>query len=293
MLIPLTAHAGTTVHTRLAFRSNGFNAAAGAYIDDVAVDSEASDPDSDGILGVVDEWQTYGTDPYVADTDGDGVNDGDEIAQGTSPLNPADLLGAGWTIDTQTDLETDNGGFATRRTLWEYGAPASGPGAAASGARVWATELSGNFFNSAREYLYVPPLDVPAGVDASFGFHLWTRGSNNDGVSVEIWDAVNGWQLVPAATPAYDSTDGIGQNAWYSQYSGGYRFAAVSLTPWAGETVHLRFAFRSNTFNVQAGAYLDDFAFYDETSDPDGDGVPGLLNEFLNNGTDPLDAGDF
>ena len=119
------------------------------------------------------------------------------------------------------------------------------------------------------------------------------RGSNDDGLSVEIWNAASGWQLVPAATPAYDSTDGIGQAAWYSQYSGGYRFAAVSLAPWAGETVRLRLAFRSNTFNASSGAFLDDFAFYDETSDPDGDGVPGLLNEFLNNGTDPLDAGDF
>ena len=292
VLIPLTAHAGITLHTRLAFRSNSFNQATGATIDDVAVDSEASDPDNDGIVGVVDEWQTYGTDPYVADTDGDGVNDGDEVAQGTDPLNPAHFLGAGWTIDTQTDLETDNGGFATRRTLWEYGAPASGPGAAASGARVWATDLSGNFFNDAREYLYSPPLEIPAGVNASFGFHLWMSGSSGDGVSVEIWDDVLGWQLVPAGTPAYDSTDGIGQQAWRTQ-TGAYHFAAVSLAPWAGATVRLRLAFRSNGFNGSTGAYVDDFAFYDETSDPDGDGIPGLLNEFINNGTDPLDATDF
>ena len=46
------------------------------------------DPDDDK-LDNVGEYQ-YGTDPHVADTDGDTWNDGDEVAQGTDPLNPDD-----------------------------------------------------------------------------------------------------------------------------------------------------------------------------------------------------------
>jgi hypothetical protein len=45
--------------------------------------------DGDG-LSTLDEIAVYGTDPLRADTDGDGVNDGDEVAAGTDPRNPAD-----------------------------------------------------------------------------------------------------------------------------------------------------------------------------------------------------------
>lgn len=44
--------------------------------------------DGDG-LSTLDEIAVYGTDPLKADTDGDGVNDGDEVAAGTDPRDPA------------------------------------------------------------------------------------------------------------------------------------------------------------------------------------------------------------
>jgi len=33
-------------------------------------------------------WEAIGTDPHNPDTDGDGLNDGDEVTGGTDPLNP-------------------------------------------------------------------------------------------------------------------------------------------------------------------------------------------------------------
>ena len=45
-------------------------------------------PDNDG-LDNFDEWR-FLTDPHLADTDGDGVNDGPETAQGSDPNNTAD-----------------------------------------------------------------------------------------------------------------------------------------------------------------------------------------------------------
>jgi hypothetical protein len=47
----------------------------------------AEDKDQDG-LTIVEE-QTYGTDPELYDTDGDGLGDGEEIFEyGTDPTNP-------------------------------------------------------------------------------------------------------------------------------------------------------------------------------------------------------------
>jgi hypothetical protein len=56
-----------------------------------------TDDDDDGLLDTVETGTgTYlhpgdtGTDPLVADTDGDGVNDGDEVAVGADPTDASD-----------------------------------------------------------------------------------------------------------------------------------------------------------------------------------------------------------
>jgi len=52
-------------------------------------DNSLADTDGDGLLDG-DEVLTHGTDPIAADTDGGGVDDGTEIANGTNPLDPED-----------------------------------------------------------------------------------------------------------------------------------------------------------------------------------------------------------
>jgi hypothetical protein len=53
---------------------------------EVGTDPALADTDEDGLTDG-EEVLTYGTDPLRSDTDGDGVLDGDEVAQGTDPLN--------------------------------------------------------------------------------------------------------------------------------------------------------------------------------------------------------------
>jgi large repetitive protein len=54
-----------------------------------ADDQTREDGDDDGLFDV-DETQQYGTDPANPDTDSDGVGDGAERENGTSPTNPGD-----------------------------------------------------------------------------------------------------------------------------------------------------------------------------------------------------------
>ena len=54
----------------------------------LGTDPHNADTDGDG-LSDGDEVNIYHTNPLVADTDGDGIPDGVEIANGTDPLNPA------------------------------------------------------------------------------------------------------------------------------------------------------------------------------------------------------------
>jgi F5/8 type C domain/Bacterial TSP3 repeat len=56
-----------------------------------------ADTDGDG-LSDGEEVLNYGTDPNKADTDGDGIGDGVEVKQGSKPLDPKSVPGAGtWT----------------------------------------------------------------------------------------------------------------------------------------------------------------------------------------------------
>ena len=66
------------------------------------------DNDGDGITNI-DETNVYGTDPNNPDTDNDGINDGDEVTNGSDPLNPCDPddSAAICQIDTDGDGLTD------------------------------------------------------------------------------------------------------------------------------------------------------------------------------------------
>ncbi len=67
--------------------------------EDLGTDPDNPDTDGDGLQDG-DEVHTHGTDPNAADSDGDGWDDGDEVGDNTDPLDSADHpYTGGWPID--------------------------------------------------------------------------------------------------------------------------------------------------------------------------------------------------
>ena len=262
--VPLTPFAGEEVRLRFRFTGSSIGVDAGAYIDDIGLHDESDDPDGDGLLGVFDEYAVYGSDPFVSDTDGDGFDDGAEVSAGDDPLNPAVYPGSPvLTPGTLLDFESDDGGLATVRTLWEHGAPSSGPGAAFSGSQLWATNLDGNFFNTAEEFLYLPRLDLSSSSAPTLTFRMWLETFLSDGVSLQFFDLnTSTWSDLAAGQPAYDGTDEDNNDAWTS-FSGGFTDFSVPLSNFAGAELRLRFRFIGSSVVIDAGAYIDDIEIVD------------------------------
>ena len=89
---------------------------------EIGTDPTVADTDGDGLNDGV-EYLEYGTDPLEPDTDGDGLTDGREIDLGTDPLKPDsdnDGLADGREIDLGTDpleSDTDDDGLTDGREV--------------------------------------------------------------------------------------------------------------------------------------------------------------------------------
>ncbi|MEO1171429.1 MAG: hypothetical protein AAFX94_05170, partial [Myxococcota bacterium] len=289
IFVALPAGLPEPVFLRLRFVSDNSFESDGAYVDDLVLGPEAIDYDDDGIAGILDEFSTQGTDPFLADSDGDGVNDGDELAAGTSPLVASDVPG-GPTLTVGSVLDFDGGDDGlVGDGGWERGAPSSGPGAAFSGGSVWAVNLAGNFGSLTRAFLYLPPIVTGETEDALLTFRLWSRGSGNDGLVVEVLDGAGEWRSQGAVLEDFDGTDTRLLPAWSNLgYRDEYELVGVSLAG-LSSPIRARLAFRADTSFNALGPYVDQLIIVSDGDDFDQDGIAGIQNEAAL-GSDPLIA---
>ena len=77
--------------------------------DENNLNDETVDSDEDGLRDRL-ERNTYGTDPYDEDTDGDGMTDGYEVEAGLNPLDSGDAGIEDIITETETDSGDDNSG---------------------------------------------------------------------------------------------------------------------------------------------------------------------------------------
>nr|UZH23235.1 hypothetical protein [myxobacterium MSr12020] len=148
---------------------------------------------------------------------------------------------------------------------WECGTPTNvGPPAAHIGESVIGTQIAGLYhvnqgYNTA--VADSPPIDLTKATTPMVSFWAWdhTEGGTFDGWNVKVSnDGGKTFTQLTAVTPAYGLTIG-GQKAWGGNHSEeGWQNYTGDLSAYAGQSIILRLAFRSDGASVFPGVYVDD-----------------------------------
>ncbi len=184
----------------------------------------------------------------------------------------------------QSDFEADNGGL-TGTGDWQWGVPTSGPGAAYSGTKLWATNLAGNYSNNSNSTLTLPVLNgLASGAKLEFWHWHYFEGTTTlyDGGNVKV--STNGGGSWTVITPvggytgtAYASTPGVGGQPIFGRQSEGWARKEFDLSAYAGQNVILRLHFGSDGSLNYAGWYVDDIKVYAPATGVCGQPEPGVV----------------
>ena len=132
---------------------------------------------------------------------------------------------------------------------WEWGMPTSGPGNAASGDKVYATNLEGTYENNMNATLIMPPVDLPEGNSYLqfkhwYNFEMSSSGTAWDYGHVVISTDLESWTQLQQATGE--------SNGWLS--------TEINLSEYAGQRVYIGFNAYSDGSVLRDGWYIDDVA---------------------------------
>jgi hypothetical protein len=160
--------------------------------------------------------------------------------------------------------ESFEGGCPAGWTLggnWQCGVPTSGPGAAYDGSNCLATNLAGDYSSNQTWTGCVadsPAIDLSGTTAPLLRFRLWlsTEGSSFDGANVKVSTDCSSYSLL-TTNKTYNATVN-GESAWNGNESGsGWQLVTADLSAYAGQTICLRFAFRSDGSITYPGPYVD------------------------------------
>nr|WP_090085049.1 S8 family peptidase [Lentibacillus persicus] len=147
------------------------------------------------------------------------------------------------------DFEDNPSGWTSfgENNSWELGQPTSGPGNAASGENVYATNLDGEYASDMNATLVMPPIDMPEG-EAYLQFNQWHN--------LEMYDSGNAYDF----GHVFISTD---QEEWtqLTQVQGesdGWESAEVDLSEFSGQRIYIGFNLTSDGSVTRDGWYIDD-----------------------------------
>ena len=169
------------------------------------------------------------------------------------------------------NFEAGDGGYFSSgiKNSWQYGIPASPKiNRAASGTRVWKTNLTGNYNNLEKSYLYSPCFDISQLSHPMLSFSLASDIENCGGTLCDagyIEYSFDGtlWSKLGASgqgTNWYDPTFDI----WNTEGFTRWHVASIPLPqPPTGETIHFRFVLNADPGVTFEGLAVDDIHIYD------------------------------
>ncbi|MCP5558796.1 MAG: immunoglobulin domain-containing protein [Verrucomicrobiaceae bacterium] len=148
------------------------------------------------------------------------------------------------------NFDSSDGGFTTTGSgSWKWGNPTSGPGAAHSGSKVWATNLLGDYGNNEDGVVTSPMYDLTGGAGKSIVVSWWqflTTESGYDYGKVEVSNNGGGsWETI------FGPRSGVVGSGWNQQ-------TVLLDETYAVSEFQIRFTLTSDTTGGASGFYFDD-----------------------------------
>ncbi|PRR99023.1 peptidase S8 [Bacillus atrophaeus] len=158
------------------------------------------------------------------------------------------------TAGYKQDFESKPGGWSSYGTNnnWEWGVPASGPDAAASGENVYGTNLAGKYANSANMNLTMPPIQVPDSGKLFLQFKSWHNIEE---------DFDYGYVFVLPEGETEWVQAGI-----YNGKTSGWIDEQIDLSAYSGQNIKVMFNLQSDDSIAKDGWYIDDVQLADASS---------------------------
>ncbi|WP_053217671.1 S8 family serine peptidase [Virgibacillus senegalensis] len=150
----------------------------------------------------------------------------------------------------EEDFETNPVGWLSfgENNSWQWGVPESGPEEAASGEKVYGTNLTGDYDNNANMTLVMPPVEVPEG-ETFLQFKTWFNLENNyDYGHVVVSTDMENWDQLEEFNGTTDS--------WSA--------TEIDLSDYAGQQVFVGFHVDTDFSVVREGWYIDDVELSDQ-----------------------------
>ncbi len=168
---------------------------------------------------------------------------------------------APWSDDMDSGHEWWTNETIGAGTEWQLGDPAGfGPGSAYSGSNCWGTNIDSDYSNLVEVWLVTPPIDLTLAATANLTFWNWYEIEKNWDVGVvEISnDLGDTWTVIEPAGGYPDWTENFGDG--YSSDSGGWVSGTeeeFDLSPYLGSIILIGFHFKTDTFVIDPGWYID------------------------------------
>ncbi len=144
-------------------------------------------------------------------------------------------------------------GFLVGDNEWQHGVPTTGPGAAHSGEKLWATNLTGNYSDNRTSYFQSPVLDLSeyAGSDLEVTWWDWMVVENR----LNNWDYGTLW----ASGDGGETFSQIGATIRTIDAGTDFKYYERTIpASFVTDQFQLRFQFRSDTSTNRLGWYVDD-----------------------------------